>query len=88
LIGCSAEPATFRNLTLVEPEGNPFVERTVPETCFRRDIRRSLPPLSQLDTLTAKTANLILRRQKHAHRQFLTAVQTLATVRRLEPVVG
>jgi PleD family two-component response regulator len=36
----------------------------------------------RLDALPAKMASLILRRQKHAHRQFLTAVQTLAIVRR------
>ena len=39
---------------------------------------------SQLDTLPAKTGAVILRRQKHAHRQFLTAVQTLVVVRRLQ----
>jgi hypothetical protein len=39
---------------------------------------------SQLDTLPAKMANLTLRRQRHAHRLFLTTVQTLAMVRRLQ----
>jgi hypothetical protein len=39
---------------------------------------------SQLDALPAKMATLILRRQRHAHRQFLTAIQTLAAVRRLQ----
>jgi hypothetical protein len=39
---------------------------------------------SQMDILAPKMATLILRRQKHAHRQFLTAVQTLAIVRRLQ----
>jgi len=44
---------------------------------------------SQMDGLLPKTAALILRHQKHAHRQFLTAVHTLAIVRRLQPgVVG
>jgi hypothetical protein len=44
---------------------------------------------SQLDTLPAKMATLILRQQRHAHRQFLTAIHTLAMVRRLQPgVVG
>jgi hypothetical protein len=38
---------------------------------------------SRLDVLPAKMAALILRRQKHAHRQFLTAVHTLAMVRQL-----
>jgi len=42
---------------------------------------------SQIDTLPAKMASLILRRQKHADRQFLTAVHTLAMVRRLQPVL-
>ena len=42
---------------------------------------------SQIDALPAKMANLILRRQRHAHRQFLTAVQTLAIVRRLRPTL-
>jgi hypothetical protein len=32
-------------------------------------------------------ATLILRRQKHAHRQFLAAIHTLALVRRLKPRV-
>jgi hypothetical protein len=31
-------------------------------------------------------ATLVLHRQRHAHRQFLTAVHTLALVRLLEPV--
>jgi hypothetical protein len=39
----------------------------------------------QLDRLPAKMGSLILRRQTHAHRQFLTAVQTLAIVRPLQP---
>jgi len=65
-------------LMLARPEGNRFVERTVREARFRCDIRRSLAALSQLDTLPPKMAALILRRQKHAHRQFLTAIQTLA----------
>ncbi|HEX4143081.1 MAG TPA: hypothetical protein VHY91_05995 [Pirellulales bacterium] len=44
---------------------------------------------SQMDTCPPKMATLILRRQKHAHRQFMTAIQTLAIVRRLQPgVVG
>ena len=40
---------------------------------------------SQIDGMLPKLATLILRRQKHAHRQFLTAVQTLAIVWRLRP---
>ena len=40
---------------------------------------------SQMDGQLPKMATLILRRQKHSHRQFLTAVQTLAMVRRLQP---
>jgi hypothetical protein len=32
-------------------------------------------------------ATLILRRQRHAHRQFLTAIHTLAMVRRLQPTL-
>jgi hypothetical protein len=41
---------------------------------------------SQIDALPAKMATLVLHRQRHAHRQFLTAVHTLALVRLLEPV--
>jgi hypothetical protein len=89
LIVSSAEPARFRILMLVQPDGNSFVERTVAEARFRRDNRRLSLALSQLDTLPAKTGALILRRQKHAHRQFLTAIHTLAIVRRLQPgVIG
>jgi hypothetical protein len=40
---------------------------------------------SQIDALPPKMATVILRRQKHSHRQFLTAVQTLAIVRRVRP---
>jgi hypothetical protein len=42
---------------------------------------------SQIDALPTKMATLILRRQKHAHRQLLTAVHTLAIVRRLQAIV-
>jgi hypothetical protein len=41
----------------------------------------------QMDTLPAKMAALIVRRQKHAHRQILTAFHMLALVRRLQPGV-
>ena len=44
---------------------------------------------SQVNRLPAKMRALILRRQKHSHQQLLTAVQTLATVRRVQPgVIG
>ena len=40
---------------------------------------------SQLEKLPKQVGALVLQRQKHARRQFLRAIRTLATVKRLEP---
>jgi hypothetical protein len=71
-------------LMLVQPEGNSIVYRIV--VCWLQ-LRPADALASQMDALPGKMATLILRRRKQAHPQFLTAVQTLAVVRRLQPSV-
>ena len=73
---------------LVQPESNPtplerlLVDRIV--VCWLQ-LQQADGLALQINTLPPKMGAPILRRQKHARRQCLTAVQTLVMVRRLWP---